>query len=406
MNNVFTVQSTGTIELDGGSVDGTNLINNNGLIKGSGTLNVSVNNNGRIAPGGDGATGVLSHLASFSQTGDGVLDIELADASNYDQVTVDGGATLAGTLNVTFLAPSLGTSWTPLTFGSHTGEMPALLPTAPKVVYASYTSTELDLTAVLVNDLSVAMAGPPGSVVAGSAISYTVDVSNLGPGPDPTRGTTTVIDSLPSGITGASASGSGWNCGAPSSGLITCTSTAAVANGDAFPTLTVSMTAPINGGSVTNLAVVSSSDDNNNANDFGSATTTVAAQSDLAITVNGPAVGILGRSNTYTFTVTNNGPSPATGTTVGSTASSGLSFLSNSGDCATAFPCSLGALYPGQSMTIVAEYVVIDPPPDATATLAGSVASGVADPNTANNSSSVNTLADGIFIDGFERSLE
>ena len=48
----------------------------------------------------------------------------------------------------------------------------------------------------------------------------------------------------------------------------------------------------------------------------------------------------------YTITVTNAGPSDATGVTLTDPTPPGLTFVSNAGDCTTAFPCNLGTLPP------------------------------------------------------------
>jgi len=72
---------------------------------------------------------------------------------------------------------------------------------------------------------------------------------------------------------------------------------------------------------------------------------------DVAISGSGPATLGAGQRGTFTFTVTNPGPSPASAVTV-SNALTGLTFVSNSGDCTTAFPCTLGDLPAGTSRTI------------------------------------------------------
>ncbi len=72
---------------------------------------------------------------------------------------------------------------------------------------------------------------------------------------------------------------------------------------------------------------------------------------DLAITGRGPSSLQSGQEGTFTFTVTNPGPYVAPAVTV-SNALSGLSFVSNSGDCTTAFPCALGDLAVGATKTI------------------------------------------------------
>ncbi len=53
--------------------------------------------------------------------------------------------------------------------------------------------------------------------------------------------------------------------------------------------------------------------------------------------------------------MTNPGPTAASSVTVSSTAT-GLTFVSNSGDCATGFPCTLGDIPPKTSMVVTSTF--------------------------------------------------
>ena len=91
-------------------------------------------------------------------------------------------------------------------------------------------------------------------------------------------------------------------------------------------------------------------------------------------------------------TVANAGPGAATGVTVDDPTPAGLTWVSTSGDCTTAFPCALGTMAPGSTRTIAATYTVAGgtaAPPEITN--AATVRSGVSDPNLANNSSAIST---------------
>jgi len=79
---------------------------------------------------------------------------------------------------------------------------------------------------------------------------------------------------------------------------------------------------------------------------------------DLEIEKTGPPTAAFGSNVTFTITVTNNGPSPADGVIVTDTAPAELTFVSNSGDCTTAFPCSLGTIAANTSKTINATFMV------------------------------------------------
>src|SRR5205085_11825353 len=94
----------------------------------------------------------------------------------------------------------------------------------------------------------------------------------------------------------------------------------------------------------------------------------------------------------YTVTVTNLGPSTATGVSVADTTPSGLTFVSNTGGCTTAYPCSLGTLAPAASATITSTYTVgptFSGPVSNTAT----VTSTTPDPTPGNNSATASTVA-------------
>ena len=65
-----------------------------------------------------------------------------------------------------------------------------------------------------------------------------------------------------------------------------------------------------------------------------------------------------GTNIVYTITVTNAGPSDATGVTLTDPTPPGLTFVSNAGDCTTAFPCNLGTLPPGATRTITATFAI------------------------------------------------
>ena len=76
------------------------------------------------------------------------------------------------------------------------------------------------------------------------------------------------------------------------------------------------------------------------------------------MTKTGPASVVPGNSIVYTTTITNNGPSDAAGVTVADPTPAGLTFVSNAGDCTTAFPCALGAVPAGATRTITTTFSV------------------------------------------------
>jgi uncharacterized repeat protein (TIGR01451 family) len=79
---------------------------------------------------------------------------------------------------------------------------------------------------------------------------------------------------------------------------------------------------------------------------------------DLKITKTGPATVDAGGTVTYSITVKNLGPGGASSVVVHDPTPNRMQFVGNAGDCATAFPCALGALALNQSKTILATYTV------------------------------------------------
>ncbi len=127
-------------------------------------------------------------------------------------------------------------------------------------------------------------------------------------------------------------------------------------------------------------------------NNAASVVTTVTQFADLSITKTGPTTGVPGGRVTYAVTVANAGPSAATGVTVDDPTPAGLTLVSMSGDCTTAFPCNLGTMAPGVTRTIAATYTVARgtaAPPEITN--AATVLSGISDPNPADNRATIST---------------
>jgi uncharacterized repeat protein (TIGR01451 family) len=116
---------------------------------------------------------------------------------------------------------------------------------------------------------------------------------------------------------------------------------------------------------------------------------------DLAITkVDSRDPSTAGRNLTYTLTVTNNGPNPATGVTVTDKLPNGLTARSSSasqGTCSgtTTVTCSIGDLASGASATVT---IVVRPRERGTITNTAEVTGNQPDPNSANNSASQDTV--------------
>ncbi|MFZ3214992.1 MAG: C25 family cysteine peptidase [Candidatus Acidiferrales bacterium] len=104
------------------------------------------------------------------------------------------------------------------------------------------------------SDLAVSTTASPTPVFISSAITYTIQVTNLGLA---TAAGVTLKDTLPATLTNASAMTSAGSCGAPAGGVITC-ALGTVAYPLAAPiTITVTGTSPSSATTMTNVATVS-----------------------------------------------------------------------------------------------------------------------------------------------------
>ena len=175
------------------------------------------------------------------------------------------------------------------------------------------TAQIISITDAPVSDLSISKVHN-GTFGYGDNGSYTITVTNNGP--TTTSGTTTVTDTLPAGETFVSGTGTGWSCSAVGQ-AVTCTSTAAVANGASFNPITLTVAVATSAGtSLANTATVAvdaSDFDNDSTNNSSTDTVSNAGNSllhpDLSTstkTVFNPGGGdyLVGSSVQYTITLT------------------------------------------------------------------------------------------------------
>jgi uncharacterized repeat protein (TIGR01451 family) len=245
------------------------------------------------------------------------------------------------------------------------------------------------ITATRVADLSITKTDGLAVVLAGNQVTYTIAVFNAGP--SDVVGAT-VTDTFPAALTGVTwtcVADTGGSCGAASgSGNIATTVNLPAGRGAVFTaTGTVSPSAL---GTLSNTATVAppaGTTDPNPGNDSSTDVTTIQASADLAADKLGPP-GLItaGTPVSFTITVTNAGPSTATGVTLVDPTPAGLTFVSNTGACTTAFPCALGSLAPGATAVVTTTFFV--PPgyttPDPIVNVA-TVSSPTPDPVPGNN---------------------
>lgn len=195
-------------------------------------------------------------------------------------------------------------------------------------------------------DLSITKTGP-ASVSPGANVVYTITVTNGGPN---ATSQVKVYDTTPSGLTFVSNSGSCTTAFPCSLGSLSSGNTRTITSTYLVP---ASYTAP---NPIVNTATVSGHvTDPATGNNTSSASTPLVV-ADLAVTSSGPASATPGSNLVLTVVVTNNGPSSASSVSVANPTPSGLTFVSNSGACTTAYPCALGTLASGATRTITSTY--------------------------------------------------
>jgi uncharacterized repeat protein (TIGR01451 family) len=251
-------------------------------------------------------------------------------------------------------------------------------------------------------ELTVTNAASPNPVVAGSTITYTQVVTNTGSVAatgatfgegTPANTTLTSISTIPAG----------WTCASPP---VSCTNPSVAAGSSGTFTVVYTVTAGTASGTViTDTATVNAG---NQA--FGANSTTaidvVAAnstQADLGLTTVGAPVTVLaGNSITYTQTVTNNGPAAASAVSFTEATPTNTTFASVSAPvgwtCTTPavggignVTCTDTTLASAASADIIVTVNVPSTVTAATITATSSVSSSTTDPNSANNSTTVNT---------------
>lgn len=253
-------------------------------------------------------------------------------------------------------------------------------------------------------DLSVTKSGP-ATVNAGQNISYNLTFANAGPD---TAIAANMSDTLPSGTTFVSLTPTGGNvspfCTTPppgSAGTVSCSLASFPAGGNASYTLVLNVNGNNGDGTIIANVVTADSDsfDTNPANNSAGSSATVAGVADVGVTKSGPASVVAGSNISYSISVTNSGPSPASNTQLTDNLPAGTTFVSltlASGPpaiCSTpsagangTITCTWASLASGATTTYT---LVANVPSSATGTVVNTanVSTSTNDPNGANNSS-------------------
>jgi uncharacterized repeat protein (TIGR01451 family) len=196
-----------------------------------------------------------------------------------------------------------------------------------------------------------------GTVVAGGALTYHIDVTNSGPS---TATGVTLTDPLPAGLTFTSVS-SQQGTASHAGGVVT----AQIGTMEPGATVRITVNATVNPdarGTLTNTATASGTEnDINPGNNAGTSNTTINPQIDLSVVkskVNPNDPAVAGEPLTYTILVTNQGPSTATSVVMtdvlpnGITLTNGSSTVGNVTNTGQTVTANIGTLAPGASATV------------------------------------------------------
>ncbi len=242
-------------------------------------------------------------------------------------------------------------------------------------------------------DLSIAKVDSPDPVFAGNVVTYTLTVTNAGP--SDAIGVL-VTDSIPDGTTFVTASA---GCAASATDVM-CT-VGGLATG-ASQTLTIASRTDTQLGAGTSTSdtatVTATTTDPNPGNNTATEDTAIASSADVSITkVDAPDPVDPGAALTYTFVVTNAGPSFAPNLTVTDPLPAGVVPGPAPGGCtisSTTLTCTHPGLEPTETATIT---FTVDVLADAVGmiTNTATVASITPDPDRANNQSTATTTVAG-----------
>ena len=242
-------------------------------------------------------------------------------------------------------------------------------------------------------DLSLAQSDTPDPSLAGSGLTYTIEVRNKSSG---LATGLVVTDTIPSGVLFVSAGATLGTC-TRSGSTVTCRIPSLAAPSVATITLVVK---PQSSGTVSNAVnVIANEPDVDSTNNSSTETTTITPAADLKVTVTDGRTSIAaGSQNIYTITVTNAGPSACMGATVTDTFPSssftGVTYTATQLGGATGFTASGSGnvsntvdMPSGSKITYTAKGKLNSA---ATGILSNTATvtkpAGIDDPNTANNS--------------------
>lgn len=291
-----------------------------------------------------------------------VLTDVLAGDATFVSVTPSAGCT-GTTCTIASLA-SGASAFYDFTFntdadGTGTLENTATVTSATPDDNANNNSATVSTDLIPSVDLVAGKSGP-ATATAGSNVTYTITVTNLGP--DDAQGVV-LTDPIPPGMTFVSATqltGPAFSCDLPDPGdpgTIDCTQALLAAGTGATFAFVFAIGGDAEPGTAfTNIVTATSetfelNEENNSA--VAVTTTPPPPQGDLAVTKSGPSSIGPDRDLTFTVTLRNNGPDAATNVTLSDTLPGNLTFVAL-GQTGTPMSCTTPAIGAGGTITCTA----------------------------------------------------
>lgn len=409
------ISNTGTVVVPAGTTD-PNTANNSstdnsnvtvdtdlGITKThTGNFTAGVNNTFSIAVENQGPSNAPVGAVTVSDTLDDDFAYVSAVGTGWSCTELDGTVTCTNTavINAGDTAPAI--TLTVLVDSVAKGS-------APNTVEVSSTTPDSDLsdnastdtpTIVSDADLAIVKAHVGSAFTAGQQEQYTFTVTNNGPSAD--APSYSITDTLPAGVTFVSATGDA-ACSAAGQN-VTCAGGGIAAGAPAqVTTVTVAIAGNVTGtiANTANIAVAPGTTDPNMSNNTSLDNAPVEPNADLAIVKTHSGNLTAGADETYTFTVTNNGPSDVASYTITDTLDGNLVYLSSSAGLSctgtTTITCTGGAITSG-NQDVQTVTVTVNSAASSGSSIANTAAvappTGVNDPVPGNNSSTVsNTVA-------------
>jgi len=279
-----------------------------------GTYTITVTNNGPAdSVGTTGSPIVVSDTLPIGESYVSASGSGWACSAASQIVTCDDPSTIAAGTAAPAISLDVAVGSSVSLLGTLTDEAGVTPGQTPDPALSDNVTT--DPTLIVGADLSIA-GSHAGSFVAGTNGTYTLTASNAGPAT--AAGPITVIDTLPVAESFVSAGGSGWTC-LDAAAVVTCTNASPIPTGAAAPPITlVAAVSPDATGTLDNTTVVASGTTADPALSNNSTVdpTSIDVESDLAIVESHSDPFAFSSNASYTFLVSNNGPSTSPGPVV------------------------------------------------------------------------------------------